>query len=311
MNRRRFLMIAAGAGALAALGAPRQAAAGVHVWRGTALGAGARIVIDHPDAERLTAVARAEIARLEGVFSLYRPDSALARLNREGFLFAPPFELLECLGLCAAVHAASAGAFDPTIQPLWAAQAEAWSADAPPAPERLAALPRGWEDVRFDAGAIRLTRPGMALTLNGVAQGLIADRVAARLRAEGATDVMVDAGEIAAFGRAPADMSGPGASGWPITLAAGPRLTLQDGGLATSAPLGTVFDAPGRQGHILDPRTGAPAAPVWDQVSISAPSAALADALSTAACLMRDAAALSRMIAGFAGARIEAAIPRA
>ncbi|MFD1810237.1 FAD:protein FMN transferase [Gemmobacter lanyuensis] len=56
--------------------------------------------------------------------------------------------------------------------------------------------------------------------------------------------------------------------------------------MATSAPLGTTFDAAGRVGHILNPLTGLAGAAQWRGVSISAPSAALADALSTAACLM-------------------------
>lgn len=301
LTRRRVIAMSA----LALLTAGRgRAALPAQVWQGRAMGAAVTLRTEGASpaqARAFFADAERALRQTEATFSLHA-DSALARLNRDGYLAYPGQAMLTVLHLAGAIHAATGGAFDPTVQPVWQARAHGL-----PEPAHLS----GWSEIEISERAIRLPRPGMALTLNGVAQGLIADRVAARLRAEGATDVMVDAGEIAAFGRAPADMSGPGASGWPITLAAGPRLTLQEGGLATSAPLGTVFDAPGRQGHILDPRTGAPAAPVWDQVSISAPSAALADALSTAACLMRDAAALSRMIAGFAGARIEAAIPRA
>jgi cytochrome c len=84
----------------------------------------------------------------------------------------------------------------------------------------------------------------------------------------------------------------PGAAGWPVKLAAGGEVVLETRALATSSPLGTVFDAAGKVGHILNPVTGLPAAPLWTSVSISAASAAVADAVSTAGCLMPDRVAL-------------------
>ncbi len=301
MNRRRFLTITAGMAALTAL--PTQAHT-VRQWRGTALGSGATIALDHPQADRLIALARAEIARLEGVFSLYRADSALSRLNRDGQLAAPPFELLECLSLCDRVHAASGGLFDPTVQPVWAALAESWSQGRAPEGATLAAARQavGWGKVQYDPGMVRFARPGMAMTLNGVAQGVIADRVADLLRGEGLADVLIDAGEIAARGHA------PDSAGWPVGIAGGPRLVLSDRALATSAPRGTVFDAAGQVGHILHPGTGPVAQPALRQVSISAPRAGLADALSTTACLLPDPGAVARLTAAFAGAQVESVL---
>lgn len=78
-----------------------------------------------------------EISRLEDIFSLYRLDSAVPRLNRSGSLANRPFELLECLSLAGAVHRASEGRFDPTIQPLWASYAEAFALGTPPTSEAL------------------------------------------------------------------------------------------------------------------------------------------------------------------------------
>jgi FAD:protein FMN transferase len=212
--------------------------------------------------------------------------------------------LLECLGLSAAVHAATGGLFDPTIQPLWAVYAEHHARGGAPDDQALAAaLARvGWAGVAFDAQAVAFATPGMALTLNGVAQGLIADRVADLLRARGLTDVLVETGEYRALGGHPAG------GGWPITLDVGGRLVpdvgmLRDAALATSAPLGTVFDADGRVGHILHPRTGRPAEPRWQLVSVTAPRAALADALSTAMCLMTRAA-IERTLEAFPSARL-------
>lgn len=296
LNRRRFLTIAAG---LAALG-PVAARAELHEWRGIALGARARILIDHPQAARLSAAAAAEIARLEGVFSLYRPDSALARLNATGQLQAPPFELLECLALCARVHAATGGLFDPTVQPLWTLYAESYTAGRSPlAAEIAAARARvDWSGVVFDSGRVVL-RPGQALTLNGVAQGVIADRVAQLLRAEGLDSVLIDTGEIRALG------AQPDGTPWPVRLAAGGAVALRDQAVASSSALGTTFDAAGQVGHILDPGSGLPARPRWKLVTITAPEAGLADALSTAACLMPDENTILAAVARLPGARLD------
>src|SRR5690606_13670370 len=214
----------------------------------------------------------AEIDRLEDILSLYRPQSALSRLNRDGFLAAPPFELLECLSLAGAVHRASGGRFDPTVQPLWALWAEAAAGGTRPAADAVEAVRRktGWAKVELDAAAITL-RPGMALTLNGIGQGYVADRVAALLEAEGLSDILVDTGELRALGVR------PDGADWPVQLADGGSTALRGRALATSAPLGTCFDAGGQDGHIIDPHSGMPARPVWRAVSVSAPGAALAD----------------------------------
>lgn len=285
MQRRRFLTITAAACATASL--PLRARA-MTQWRGVALGAEASITLDHPQADTMIARALDEIARLEAIFSLHRPGSALARLNAEGRLAAPPFELLDCLALTGRVHAATGGAFDPTIQPLWMLFAEHAASGAPglpPAAALAAARAKvGWSRVRIDSAAIALPS-GAALSLNGIAQGYIADRVAALIRGMGLTDVLVNTGEFHALGGDP--RGGP----WRIDLDDGGAIVpgavaLQDGALSTSRPLGTVLDAEGRIGHILDPHSGLPAEPRWRLVSVTAPQAALADALSTAFVLM-------------------------
>lgn len=297
VNRRRFIAISAGAAASAAL--PARAETLYH-WRGVALGAEASISFAHPQAEAVVARAVAEIARLEAVFSLYRADSALMRLNASGQLDAPPFELLDCLALCGRVHAATGGVFDPTIQPLWALYAASHAAGAAPDAAAIAqVMPRiGWAGAAFDSAVIRL-RPGTQLTLNGVAQGYIADRVAALLEAEGLTDILINTGELRALG------GGPRGGGWPVRIDGAGAVALRDRALASSAPLGTVFDTAGRVGHILDPRTGLPALPGWRLVSVSAPRAAVADALSTACCMMADETAIFRAVSAFADTRIE------
>lgn len=296
LTRRRLIAISA---AMALW--PAGARATPRIWTGQALGARASIRLDHPEARAIAARALAEIDRLEDILSLYRPDSALSRLNRNGKLDAPPFELLECLSIAGAVHAASGGRFDPTVQPLWALWAEAAAQGSRPAEAQVAQVLQatGWAGVRYDARSIAL-RPGMALTLNGIGQGYVADRVAALLEAEGLSNILIDTGEFRALGGRPTG------GDWPVGLEGGGNVPLRQRALATSAPLGTCFDAKGRDGHILNPQTGMPVPAVWRQITISAPSAALADALSTAACLLPDAAAVHALTARFTGARAEA-----
>lgn len=298
ITRRRLITISA---AFAMLPAPSRAfTLGSRLWTGQALGARASIRIEHPDGEAIAARVRAEIDRLENILSLYRPDSSVARLNRLGSLAEPPFELLECLSLAGAVNRASGGRFDPTVQPLWALWAEAAARGARPDAQaiRAATARVGWQRIEFDATMIALN-PGMALTLNGIGQGYVADRVAALLEAEGLTDILIDTGELRALG------GRPQGGDWPVRLETGGRLGLRQRALATSSPLGTTFDPDGKDGHILDPATGIPVQAKWRAVSVSAPSAAIADALATAACLMVDAKSLEEMITGFPGARLE------
>lgn len=301
LTRRRFLTVSAATLALAPMA--RAGEAQLYTWTGIALGARATIRLAHPDAEAITRRAAAEIDRLEDVFSLYRKESALMRLNASARIEAPPPELLECLTLAGTVHRATDGLFDPTVQPLWALWAERAAAGTRPRTSELASARAlgGWRDLRLDAGAVT-HRPGMALTLNGIAQGYIADRIAVLLEAEGLTDILIDTGEMRALG------GHPDGGAWPVKLAEGGEVPLRARALATSAPLGTVFDAAGKAGHILHPATGEPAGPRWRAVSVSAPSAALADALSTAACLMETQGAIERATAAFDGARCEAAI---
>lgn len=277
LTRRRVLALTA-----MALAGPSLAETPLHVATGQALGARVVLRLAHPEAALIAARAMSEIARLERVFSLYRPDSALVSLNTQGVLTDPPFELLELLTLAGSLHRASGGAFDPTVQPLWALHAETWAQGrAPQAAEIADARARvGWDKLRFDAKSVRLPR-GMALTLNGIAQGYIADRVAEFLAGEGLERVLIDTGELVALGPQPDGRA------WPVTLASGADSPLMRGALASSAPLGTCFDPAQTQGHILDPRSGAPVASVWRAVSVRAPSAALADGLSTAICLTK------------------------
>lgn len=301
ITRRRFISIcgAVAGVSLAALGSgpawPRRASPLFHEWRGVALGADASLRIYHPDAaeaKRMIADALAEVHRLEHVFSLYDDTSALSRLNREGELADPPQELVELLAASKRYARATAGAFDPTVQPLWDLYATHFSRpDADPngpSPVDIATARArcGYEQVAIDVGQIVFDRAGMALTLNGIAQGYITDRIAELLRARGVTHTLVDMGETRALDGNPAGRP------WSVGIK-DPRvqdgllekLALDNQAIATSGGYGTEFDASGRFNHIFDPATGL-CANRYLSVSVIAPTATCADALSTALSVM-------------------------
>ena len=142
----------------------------------------------------------------------------------------------------------------------------------------------GMDHLLFDAKSVRFGKPNMALTLNGIAQGFITDRIVALLKSEGVSNAVVNMGEIAALGR---NHEG---KPWQIRLAendgvkAEQRLSLRDQCVATSAAQGTTFH--GLVSHIINPMDGKPAQPSWRRVSIVHNSATIADGLSTAFVLM-------------------------
>lgn len=284
ITRRRVIGILAGATALPVFGTSAHASASQ--WRGIALGAEARIILDHPDAKSLIARAVAEIHRLEGIFSLYRQDSQISQLNKNGVLSDPAFEMIELLSICSHLNARTEGAFDPTVQTLWALYAQTNTQGTSPTPDQInnAMKATGWHHVAYSAGEVSFRRENMGLTLNGIAQGYIADKITRLFKSNGVQNVLVNTGEISAIGHA------PDASEWTVALgtADGETLALRNAAIATSAPLGTTFDAAKTAGHIIDPRNGKTGG-LWSQVSVVTKSAALADGLSTAFCLMDKA----------------------
>nr|CAD6405624.1 FAD:protein FMN transferase [Rhizobium sp. Q54] len=296
LSRRRAICILAAAGGLTLLPWSRAAAAAPSpvVWNGQALGAPASLVLHHPDrrqAEKLITRMVAEVARLETIFSLYREDSALNELNRLGALAMPPAELVAVLDASRTVWEATGGLFDPSVQPLWSLYARHFGepgADPSGPPEAEAEKARrlvGLRNIHANRDRIAFARSGMALTLNGIAQGYITDRIVALLRDAGVTSSLVDMGETRAIGNR-AD-----GSPWSIGLAETQSddidtvIPIVDKAVATSSLMGFRFDAAGRFGHILHPMRGR-VEPRYRRLTVIATEATRADAYSTAMTLM-------------------------
>lgn len=261
-SRRRFLFLMGGAGGLAAFGTLRSPGLEKAERTSRALGADVTLTALHEDprtAELALDDAFAELDRIEEAMSLYRPHSQICRLNREGVLENPDPYLVEVLRAAADMSARSNGAFDATVQPLWRLYADATKAGRLPddLAVRDAAGRVDWRKVEVAPDRIRLRGAGMAVTLNGIAQGFASDRVGAALQARGVRHALVNTGEFGSLGRK--------ADGTPWTVGIQhPRrpdawlalAALEDRFLSTSGDYATPFSADFRHHHIFDPRTG-------------------------------------------------------
>jgi len=298
LTRRRFIAITASAGGLPLMPiASARASSLLRVWSGTALGCDATLQIHHPHpatADRLIAASLAEVDRLERIMSLYRPDSALSRLNRDGALEDPPFDLVRVLSESLRFGALSGGAFDVTVQPLWDLYAGHFSRpDASPDGPGYAAIAAtvarvGQDALDVDRARVRFARPAMGVTLNGIGQGYITDRVVELLRAGGVEHALVDMGKTRAIGGHPAGgrwsvgLEDPRAPGTAVE-----RITLADRAITTAGGYGTLFDEAGRFNHIFEPWSGRTSWR-WLSVSVEGATATESNALSNAFALMPE-----------------------
>ena len=297
LTRREALRILAVAGVSVGVGGPALAALvrsgalrRVSSTR-TRMGTLVTLTVLHSDAaagRRMVGSAFDEMERLEGLLSRHRPSTPLARLNREGAIEPAPPELREVLEHARSTSRASGGAFDVTVLPLLALHEASFAEHGAPPTDREVEAARarvGYRGLRVEGERVWLEEPGMAVTLDGIAKGYIVDRTLARLREEGAERAMVDGGGDVAATEGPA-------GGWPVDVrhprrpdrSLG-RLRLDGTGVATSGDYMQAFTADRRHHHLVDPRTGRSPEGV-SSVTVIAPSALEADALSTAALVL-------------------------
>jgi thiamine biosynthesis lipoprotein len=239
---------------------------------------------DENEARAALADALAAVQEVDALMSLYRDDSQLVELNRAGELARPDWRLLDVLLYSQELSDRTHGAFDVTVQPLWLAFTQAKERGGLPEPEALqdARALVDWRALTASEEAVRLLRPGMAVTLNGVAQGYAADRALAAVRKHGVEHALIDAGEFDALGRKQHDEP------WALGVrhprerdALAARLALDGRALATSGDYETFFTPDFLHHHIFDPATGDSPTELAS-TSVLAPNALQADGLSTA-----------------------------
>ncbi|MGU3388182.1 FAD:protein FMN transferase [Methylobacterium sp. D53M] len=309
--RRRLLVGAAGLAALGGVAAFRAAAASrglaLRTRAGLAFGTTVALTAAGPDPSAVESALDdgfAAMRAVEAAASLFRADSALARLNRDGSLEAPDPHLLALLRFALALAAETGGAFDPTVQPLWPVWAGAAARGERPGAEALrGALSRvGWRRVRVATDRIVL-EPGTALTLNALIQGYAADQVMAAFRARGIDDAFVDTGEFGAAG------AHPDGTPWRLGLA-DPRhpgdiaavIAPFTGFAATSGDYNMSFSDDRTDHHIFDPATGRSPRGL-SSVTVTAPTGLVADGLSTA-CMVLGRARGADLVAARPGCAV-------
>jgi len=289
--------VVAGAGALFALAACGTGAGRRMSLRGDTMGTTWSVTLaDQPselDLHNLQARIAQALDRIDAQMSTWRPDSDLSRFNRSRSRCWQPAspELVAVVAAGLAAGRRSGGAFDVSVGPA----VEDWGFG----PTGRRALPDDAAQARLRArigydrleislsrSALRKRLPDVALDLSGIAKGYAVDRLADLAVMAGAEDYLVEiGGEFRASG------TGPDGGAWrlgiekPLAGQIGIHrvLRLRSGALATSGDYRHWFEQDGeRYMHIIDPRTGQPAASALASVSVVAATAMEADALATA-----------------------------
>jgi thiamine biosynthesis lipoprotein ApbE len=279
-----------------AISRPAEASAS---WR--ALGTLVHLVVTEPACiDPASQLLAADLDEVDAACSRFRADSELCALStttRVSPLLAEAIEV--------ALRAArlTEGDVDPTVGGAMSALGydrdfEELKHSGPPlrAKTVTARTVPGWREVHLEGQ--QLTMPeGIRLDLGATAKAWAADRAAARIGARFGCGVLVSlGGDIAVAGPPPAGgwrIRVQDVTGAPDDPPAGPYalIAIRDGGLATSSTAARRWQRGGDVlHHILDPRTGWPAEPVWRTVSVAARTCADANTASTAAVIRGRAA---------------------
>jgi len=286
MKRRNFIQAGLSFGALSMARATSTTRA--LIWRDstfTGLGTVMTIRAAHVDAEALNDAlrrARQVIARVEDEMSLFRPTSALSRLNATGVLAQPSSEMLHVLDMSQRIAQRSQGAFDVTVQPLWQLYAQTQKEGRLPTTDEVAHTQKsvGWQNLHIEPTQIALSQPAMGVSLNGIAQGYAADAVRASLQRDGVSHALINTGEWSAIGLA------DGERPWRLGIADPRRadhwlaqVMLNGLSLATSADDQCAFSEDRKHHHIFNPHTGYSPQDVAS-VTVAASTCTMADALT-------------------------------
>lgn len=261
---------------------------------GTYVFVATRAAGDLAPARRVTEIVLDDIGR---ACSRFRPDSDLSRANAEAgrWVEVDPLLVAAVSAACEAAEQTD-GLVDPLLGrtlvqlgydrdlaelPL-AEQVPVvlWPADRP--------RPDRWREIGLDPdGAIRVPE-GTALDLGSTGKAWAADVAAAAFATELSGSALVSIGGDLA-------VASPDGEPWPVAISTHPgapaeaTVGLDRGGLATSSTRVRRWARRGvRLHHLVDPRTGWPAAEVWRTVTATGPTCLAANTATTAAVVLGD-----------------------
>ncbi|MCX5686683.1 MAG: FAD:protein FMN transferase [Candidatus Omnitrophica bacterium] len=237
-----------------------------------------------------------EIARVESIFSVFKDDSEVSRINRykrEGEPVQTTEEVFGLIERSAACSKNMEGAFDITVKPLADLWREAGKKKVLPSKEEIgAALDKvGSQYIILDRLNLTITfqKDGMALDFGGVAKGYATDRAINVLKECGVANALVSSGgDTYCLGMK--SESEP----WRVGIQH-PRdkkkvfaaLQLKDRAIDTAGDYEKYFILDGRRyPHIIDPRTGRPVDNGVASATVVASDATSADMFATALCVL-------------------------
>ena len=242
-------------------------------------------------AEEAMDLAFDEIDRLTGLMSRFDDATAVALLNREGYLKDLPPEVAQVVARSLEYHKLSRGTFDITVKPVVDLFKNSFEGKAPKAPsekalnEALQLVNAG--DVSLTGRTISFKRPGMGITLDGIAKGYIVDQASRILSNHGIKNHLINAGgDIRTMGEK-ADKKP-----WTVAIQDPQKkknypdiINMRDGAVATSGNYEIYYDREKMFHHIVNPRTGL-SPELNASASVLANTAMDADALSTSVFVM-------------------------
>lgn len=247
---------------------------------------GTIIKVTSPD-ERAAEVVFEEFRDWEEKLSHFKKGSPISRLNRRGKVRTDP-EVLGLIKRSLEVSFLSSGTFDITLGPIIDIWKKAIKNKRLPKSKEIDNARKliGWENIYIDEnkGLIKFTKRGMKIDLGAIAKGFALDMAVARLRKEGITSALINAGgDIYCLGTKYGRR-------WKVGLRHPRRnreitkvYPLSDKAIVTSGDYEQYFTIEGKRfSHIIDPRTGYPADSGICSVTVIAEEATIADALATA-----------------------------
>ncbi len=254
-----------------------------------------RLPAHTPGALELASRALDRVDVLEAQMSIYRDDSELSILNATADRRPVRVErgLFDLLRLADEIAVETEGAYDAASGALSIAWGFVRGPKRVPNVEALAAARacsgRAHWRLDLERRTVAFDRHGVVVNLGGIGKGYAIDQAAEVARGHWfPTSALIHGGRSSLFalGRCPGASDGR----WRVAVR-NPfdperpvgEVRLRDRAIGTSGAAFQSFEADGRvYGHILDPRSGVPAEPKAASVTVLAPSAAAADALSTA-----------------------------
>jgi thiamine biosynthesis lipoprotein len=238
-----------------------------------------------------------EIARLSKLMSRFDVETPVYRLNRDGFLKGIPPELSYVIRQSMGYHEISSGLFDITVKPLidMYEQLSRSSGGISDYEEKIRSLLElvGARYIIVSEDSIAFRKPGMGITLDGIAKGYIVDRAIEVMRKKGVQHAIINAGgDISTIG----NKGGKGP--WRIAIEDPLKkhnypdvIAITNSSIATSGNYEIFFDQEKILHHIVNPYTGI--SPLMNaSVSVHAPTAMEADALSTTLFTLDPAAGI-------------------